>query len=205
MQVDRTWGDWLKWHLDQAPFQILHMRELAEHTIRAQDTSAVSVDGSGEKDRLPYNAQAADDADALYIELVLFAREVADHTGLPSPRPVRAGMWQGATEPQGLPVCRPDEAFAWSGEIRTWLVKLLPDLEQLAHDGKLGDAPDHLAATIRKMRARYPDTPPPPRRYLNRGCPTCGERGLHLAVAGTNPIVRCEECRDRWAFEDFFP
>ncbi|QZY52908.1 hypothetical protein [Leucobacter tenebrionis] len=196
-----NWAAWLKWHLDQVPFQILHMRELVENTIKAQDTEAVRVSGGSDPARLPYNATAADDADALYVELVLFAREVADRTGLPSPRPVRTGLWQGRYEPQGLPSCRPDEAYAWASEIRTWLVTLLPDLEQLAADGKLGDAPDHLAASVRKMRGRYPRAEPKFKAYRPRPCPipACGESTI-APVYDAEGLAgyRCDTCEAQW-------
>ncbi|WP_449278013.1 hypothetical protein [Leucobacter sp. GX24907] len=196
MEINRTWPEWFRWHLDQAPFQLLHMRELAEHTLRAQDTTRDVVTGSSEQDRLPYNTQAADDADALYAELVLFAREVAEHTGYPSPRPVRAGHWQGRHEPQGLPSCRPDEAFGWSTEIRNWLTNLIHDLELMAADGALGDAPTHLVQTIRKMRARYPRSEPQFKAYRPRSCPICQQPTI-LPVWGTEGLeaMQCDTCK----------
>lgn len=201
MSADRTWAEWFRWHLDQAPFQILHMRELAETTVRAQDTEAVRVSGGSDPARLPYNADPADDADALYVELVLFAREVSEHTGIIAPAPVRNGMWQGASEPQGLPVCRPDQAFAWAGEIRTWLTNQISDLEQLAHDGKLGDAPEHLVETIREMRKHYPRAEPKFRAYRPRPCPipACGETTI-APVYDADGLAgyRCDTCEAQW-------
>lgn len=198
--TDRTWPEWLKWHLDQAPFQILHMRELAETTVRAQDTEAVRVSGGSDPARLPYNADPADDADALYVEMVLFAREVSEHTRILAPAPVRNGLWQGASEPQGLPVCRPDQAFAWAGEIRTWLTNQISDLEQLAHEGKLGDAPEHLVGTIREMRRHYPRAEPKFKVYRPRPCPTCGQRTVlpiwsAVGLAG----AQCDSCGEEWS------
>jgi hypothetical protein len=197
---DRTWSEWFRWHLDQAPFQILHMRELVETTVRAQDTEAVRVSGGSDPARLPYNADPADDADALYVELVLFAREVSEHTGILAPAPVRNGLWQGAREPQGLPVCRPDQAFTWAGEIRTWLINQTTDLEQLAHDGKLGDAPNHLVGTIREMRKRYPRAEPKFRAYRPRPCPTCGQRTVS-PIWGVNGLTgaKCDTCGQEWS------
>lgn len=199
--TDRTWSEWFRWHLDQAPFQILHMRELVETTVRAQDTEAVRVSGGSDPARLPYNADPADDADALYAELILFAREVAEHTGAPAPRPVRGRYWQGANEPQGLPSCRADEAFAWVSEIRTWLVAQLHHLEQIAADGKLGDSPEHLVETIREMRKRYPRAEPKFRAYRPRPCPAtdCGERTIR-PLWGPDGLAGaiCDSCGQRW-------
>ena len=202
MQAEQSRTEWLEWHLAQVPFQVLHMRELAEHTVRAQDTSAVSVDGSGEKARLPFNASAADDADLLYATLVLFAQEVQERTGNPAPRPVRARQWRGRDEVQGLPSCRPDEAFALTTEIVRYLTA---SAHQIAHDGEMHDAPEQLVDTIRKMRARYPRAEPTFKAYRPRPCPTCGERALYITASAKpeDMTVTCAECRDTWPGKDY--
>ena len=196
MQVERTWSEWFAWHLRQAPFQILHMRELAENTISTQDTTAVRVSGSSEQARLPYRVDPADDADLLYATLVLFGREVAEKIGGASPRALRERMWRGRDEPQGLPLCRPDEAIAMTTEIVTWL---LACTHQIAHDNALHDAPDQLADVVRKMRGRYPRAEPAFKSYRPRPCPTCGERTIRTlwnvdGLAGAT----CDSCGQTW-------
>lgn len=196
LAAEQSRTEWLTWHLAQVPFQILHMRELAEHTVRAQDTAAVVVDGSGEKTRLPFNASAADDADLLYATLVLFAQEVQERTGNPAPRPVRARQWRGRDEVQGLPSCAPHEAFALSTEIVRYLTA---SAHQIAHDGGLHDAPEQLVAVIRKMRARYPRAEPEYKAYRPRPCTTCGERTV-LPRWGADGLAgaRCDTCGQVW-------
>ena len=193
--AEQSRTEWLEWHLRQVPFQVLHMRELTEHTVRAQDTAAVVVDGSGEKARLPFNASAADDADLLYATLVLFAQEVQERTGNPAPRPVRARQWRGRDEVQGLPSCRPDEAFALTTEIVRYLIA---SAHQIAH-GMFNDAPEQLVATIRTMLARYPRAEPEFKAYRPRPCTTCGERTV-LPRWGADGLAgaRCDTCGQTW-------
>lgn len=190
------------WHLKQLPFQLLHMRELAETTVAANDTTAVRVNGGKDPARLPYRVDPADDADELYSVLILFGREVAEKIGGASPRALRERMWRGRTEPQGLPVCTPDEAFTFSGEIVRWLEACT---HQIAHDETLHDAPDHLIDLIRKMRGRYPRAQPKFKTYRPRPCPTCGERALHATYehSANEPTMRCDECRDSWPWKEY--
>ena len=196
METESTRTEHLVWHFRQAPFQLAHMRTLAENTISAQDTEAVRVSGSSEKARLPYRVEPADDADLLYSTLVLFTLEVAERTGNPAPRPVRDRMWHGRDEPQGLPVCTPTEAFALAGEIVRYLEACAP---QIAHLGELNDAPDDLIALIRKMRARYPQSEPKFRAYRPRPCPTCGERTIRpLWDANGLAGATCDTCGQKW-------
>ena len=196
--TDRTWPEWFTWHLRQTPHQIQHMRERAEQTVRAQDTSAVVVDGSSDKARLPYRVEPADDADELYTALVLFGREVAEKVGGAAPRPLRERMWHGRDEPQGLPVCTPSEAYTLTSEIAVWLHSILHELEWRTAAGDFGDSPDYLAALIRQMRARYPRAEPKYRAYRPRPCPTCGERTLHPTFGPTaeHITLTCDNCRD---------
>lgn len=199
---ERTWPDWLKWHLEQAPFQVMHMRELAESTIAAQDTSAVIVQGGGEKARLPYRVDPADDADNLYANLVVLGRHVAEVVGGASPRPLRARMWSGRDEPQGLPVCTASEAFSTTTEIVQWLVAIRETLER---EPDVHDQIDHVVDLIRKYRARYPQAEPRFRAYRPRPCPTCGERMLHptFEISAKEPTMRCDGCRDAWPWKDY--
>lgn len=193
---ERTWSEHFEWHLKQAPFQLLHMRELAENTISAQDTSAPVVSGSSEKARLPYRVDPADDADLLYATLVLFGREVSEKIGGSSPRPLREHMWRGKTEPQGLPLCTPGEAFALSTEIIRWLIACT---HQIAHDPTLNDAPDTLIDLIRTMRGRYPRAAPTFKTYRPRPCPICGHTTI-LPIWGTDGLdaMRCDTCGKVW-------
>ena len=62
-------------------------------------------------------------------------------------------MWRGRDEPQGLPVCTPQEGFSLAAEITQWLTA---STHHIAHDEELHDAPDALVNTIRDMRRRYP-------------------------------------------------
>ncbi len=59
----------------------MHMRELAEQFLAAQDTSAMIVSGSSEKARLSCRIDPADAADLLYTTLVIFGREVEEKIG----------------------------------------------------------------------------------------------------------------------------
>ena len=192
---------WLELTFDEVPALLMRMREDAESVLGAQDTSAVRVSGSSEKARLPYRVAAADDADELWSVLVEFAREVGERTGNPTPRPVREFVRTGRLGVWALPSCTPRQAFEAGQQVARYLRTCA---HQIAHDGGFNDSPDTTAKLIRRLRRQYPDTPEPPRRYLDHRCPTCGERGLHLAVAGDNPIVRCAECRERWSYEDYF-
>lgn len=196
MQTERTWSEHFTWHLKQLPFQILHMRELAENTIAAQDTSAVVVSGSSEKARLPYRVDPADDADLLYATLILFGREVAEKIGGAAPRPLQSRMWRGRDEPQGLPLCTPREAQGYAAEIITWLCATA---HQIAHDGTLNSAPDDLIDTIRQMRGRYPRADPKFKAYRPRPCPLCEQ----ATIAPTYDFdglagFHCDTCEQQW-------
>ncbi|GAB2567400.1 hypothetical protein [Leucobacter ruminantium] len=202
MQTERTWSESFQWHVRQAPFQLLHMRELAENTVGAQDMEAVRVTGGSEKTRLPYRVDPADDADELYAILIIFGREVAEKIGGASPRALRERMWRGRDEPQGLPVCTPSEAFTLAGEVVRWLEACT---HQIAHDPTLHDAPDHLIDLIRDMRRRYPRAEPQFRAYRPRPCPTCGERTIYptYEISAQEPTMRCDSCRDSWPWKDY--
>ncbi|SDQ05071.1 hypothetical protein [Leucobacter chromiiresistens] len=202
MQTESSWSGSFKWHLEQVPFQLMHMRELAENTLAAQDTSAVVVSGTSEKARLPYRVDPADDADLLYATLIIFGREVAEKIGGASPRPLRARMWSGRDEPQGLPLCTPSDAFAMSTEIIRWLIACT---HQIAHDATLNDAPESLIDLIREVRGRYPRAEPKFRAYRRRPCPTCGERLIHPTYeeSADEPTMRCDGCRDSWPWKDY--
>lgn len=194
--TERNWSEWFTSHIRSAPFQIHHMRELAESTVAATDTSAVRVSGSSEQARLPYRVDPADDADLLYVNLVLFGTWVAERVGGASPRALRARMWRGRAEPQGLPVCTPQEAFALAAEITRWLEVCA---HQIAHDEELHDAPDALVDTIRDMRRRYPRSEPQFKVYRPRPCPTCGERTI-LPLWNNDGLAgaACDSCGQKW-------
>ncbi|MEJ6490721.1 hypothetical protein PQI23_13425 [Leucobacter sp. USCH14] len=195
MQAESSWSGSFKWHLEQVPFQLMHMRELAENTLAAQDTSAVVVSGTSEKARLPYRVDPADDADLLYATLIIFGREVAEKIGGASPRTLRARMWSGRDEPQGLPLCTPSEAFAMSTEIIRWLIACT---HQIAHDETLNDAPESLIDLIREVRGRYPRAEPKFRAYQPRAC-VCGERTIR-PLWGPDGLAGaiCDTCKRTW-------
>lgn len=194
--TERSWTEWFTWHLNQAPFQLMHMRELARTTIAAQDTTAVRVDGGRDTAPLPYRVDPADDADLLWSTLVLFGREVSEKIGGSSPRALRAGNWNGPTEVQGLPSCTPSEAFALAAEVTRWLIACA---HEIAHDPDLHDAPDQLADVIRQMRSRYPRAEPKFKAYRPHPCPTCGERTIG-PIWGENGLdgLRCDNCEKTW-------
>lgn len=198
MPVERTWPDWLKWHLDMAPFQVMHMRELAESTIAAQDTSAVVVQGGGDKARLPYRVDPADDADNLYANLIILGRHVAEVVGGASPRSLRARMWSGRDEPQGLPVCSVAEAFSTTAEITQWLVAIRETLER---EPEVHDQIDHVVDLIRKYRSRYPRAEPKFKSYRPRPCPipACGEYTIEPVYDAEGLAgYRCDTCEAQW-------
>lgn len=194
--TERTWQEWFTWHTRQTPFQLLHMRQEAENTVKAQDTQADRVSGGKTDAPLPYRVAPADDADLLWVTLILFAREVADITGNPAPRPVRDRMWQGRDEPQGLPVCTAQDVFGWAAEIIRWLDACT---HQIAHTDRLGDAPEDLVRVIRDMRRKYPRSEPQFRAYRPRPCPICENRTI-LPVWGTTGLeaMRCDTCGKMW-------
>ncbi len=196
---ERTWTEWFTSHLLSVPYQLQHMRELAETTVAAQDTSAVKVAGGTEQARLPYRVDPADDADLLYVTLVLFGREVAEKVGGASPRTLRERMWQGRDEPQGLPVSSPREAFSLASEIAVWLRSITHELEWRTAAGELGDSPTDLVRVIRKMRGRYPRAEPKFRAYRPRPCPRCEERTVRpLWGADGLAGAKCDTCGQRW-------
>ena len=203
MQAERTRTDWFTWHIRQAPFQIMHLRELVENTIRAQDTEAVRVDGTTDKSRPPMNIDAADDADLLYANLIIFGREVAEHIGGASPRPLREQMWTGQTEPQGLPVCTPSEAFSHTTQISQWLAA---SAHTIVHTPELTDSIEHVCELIRKTRARYPTSEPQFKAYRPRPCPICDQRTI-LPVWGANGLeaMKCDTCGQTWASSRYSP
>ena len=174
----------------------MHMRELTQTTVAAVDTSAVRVSGSSEQARLPLRVEPADDADLLYASLVIFARVVAQQIGGSSPRALRKRMWTGKTEPQGLPLCTPSEAFSLTTEIIQWLEA---GTHQIAHDPELNDEPEELLALIRKMRSRYPRAEPKFKAYRLRPCPVCGEHTIS-PIYGNSGLAcfTCENCETRW-------
>ncbi|MFA5606635.1 MAG: hypothetical protein WDA07_05550 [Leucobacter sp.] len=196
MQAERTWTEWFTWHIEQAPFQLQYMRDLAENPIAAQDASAIKVRGGKDSAPLPYRVDPADDADELYAVLLIFGQDVAEKIGGASPRALRERIWRGQTEPQGLPVCTPHEAFSLATEIILWLKACT---HQIAHDPDLHDAPDHLIDLIRRMRARYPRSEPKFKAYRPRPCPTCGERTI-LPIWGSVGLeaMQCDTCKRRW-------
>ncbi|MBS3180690.1 hypothetical protein [Leucobacter manosquensis] len=199
MQTEHTWSGSFRWHLEQVPWQLLHMRALAESTLAAQDTTAVRVSGGSEKARLPYRVDPADDADLLYATLVIFGREVAEKIGGSSPKPLRTRMWKGRDEPQGLPVCTPQDAMGLAAEICRWLIACT---HQIAHDETLHDAPESLIDLIRDMRRRYPQAAPKFRAYRPRPCPTCGERTIR-PIWGTDGLAGaiCDACGQGWGLD----
>ncbi|UOQ58111.1 hypothetical protein MUN78_04495 [Leucobacter allii] len=202
--VERTWGEWFRWHLDPVPFQLAHMRELAESTIAAQDTSAVVVSGSSEKARLPYRVDPADDADLLYATLIIFGREIAEKVGGASPRALRERMWTGRDEPQGLPLGTPSDAFTLASEIILWLRSISREIEHRTAAGELGDSPTDLVRVIREMRGRYPRAEAKFKAYRPRPCPAtgCGEYTLY-PIWGPDGLhaIRCDTCGARWDTE----
>lgn len=171
------------------------MRELAENTIAAADTTAIRVTGSSEKTRLPYRVEPADDADLLYVNLVTFGQWVAERIGGSSPRALREHLWRGPTEPQGLPVCTPHEAFALAAEITRWLTA---STHHIAHDPELHDAPDALVETIRDMHRAYPRSEPQFRAYRPRPC-VCGAHTIR-PLWDSNGLAGaiCDTCQRRW-------
>lgn len=198
MQAERTRTEWFIWHIRQVPFQLAHMRTLAESTLQARATGAGKITGTKEVDRLPFRVDPADDADQLWAELVIFGREVAERIGGASPRPLRAGNWAGRDEPQGLPVCTPSEAFSLAAEVIQWMEA---SAHQIVHDETLGDSPDHLAATVRRMRARYPRSEPKFKAYRPRPCPipACGERMIEPVYDAEGLAgYRCDNCEAQW-------
>ncbi|MBU3994792.1 MAG: hypothetical protein KKF42_03285 [Actinobacteria bacterium] len=197
--AEHAWSDRFVWHIRQAPFQLMHMRELVESTIAAQDTSAVRVAGGRDTAPTPYRVEPADDADLLYATLVIFGREVAEKIGGSSPRALRARMWTGRDEPQGLPVCTPGDAFALAAEIITWLDACS---HHIAHDSTLHDAPDDLCELIRQMRTKYPRSMQKFKWYADRPCTRCGEKAIERifdeeGLAG----ARCDGCGTTWVVE----
>lgn len=196
MQAERTWSEAFIWHIRQAPFQLAHMRELAETTVSAQAAGAGKITGTKDRATLPYRVDPADDADRLWVNLVLFAQEVSERTGNPAPRAVRAQMWHGRHEPQGLPLCTPSEAFSMAAEIVRWLEACT---HQIAHDGALTQAPDNLIDLIRELRRHYPRAEPKFKAYRPRPCPTCGERTI-LPIWGPDGLAgaKCDNCGQTW-------
>lgn len=194
--TERAWTEWFTHHLQSVPWQIHHMRELAEHTVSAQDTTAVVVDGTTDKGRLPYRVDPADDADLLYATLIIFGTEVTEKIGGSSPRALRERMWRGRHEPQGLPVCTPHEALHLTMEITRWLTT---SAHAIAHDNTLHDAPDDLVRVIRDMRRRYPRAEPRFKAYRPRPCPVCGQATI-LPIWGTTGLeaMKCDTCGKTW-------
>lgn len=103
MQTERTWSEWFTSHSRSAPFQIHHMRELAETTVSATDTAAVRVSGSTDQARLPYRVDPADDADLLRVHLLTFGQWVAERAGGASPGPYANACGADATNPKACP------------------------------------------------------------------------------------------------------
>ncbi len=198
-QTERTWSEAFIWHIRQAPFQLAHMRELAETTVGAQTAGAGKITGTKDVDRLPYRVDPADDADLLYLRLIKFGREVAEHIGGASPKPLRARMWRGGDDPIGLPSCTPSEAFSYAAQIVQWLEASTTQIARTPHLTAEGSAYDQLILTIRKMRSRYPRAEPRFKAYRPRPCPTCGERTI-LPVWGADGLsgARCDNCGQEW-------
>ena len=134
MQSERNWSEHFTWHIRQVPFQLAHMRDLAETTVGAQAAGAGKISGTKDRNSLPYRVDPADDADHLYLRLLRFGQQVAETIGGASPRPLRAQLWSGDGDPLGLPVCTPSEAFALAAEIIRWLEACT---HQIAHHGTL--------------------------------------------------------------------
>lgn len=199
MQAERTWSEAFIWHIRQAPFQLMHMRELAETVLSAQTTGAGKITGTKDRATLPYRVDPADDADLLYLRLVKFGRDVAHTIGGASPRPLRARMWQGDGDPLGLPVCDHTEAFALAAEIIRWLEANTTQIARHPELTQEGSAYDALIITIRKMRNRYPRSEPRFRAYRPRPCPTCGERTV-LPIWGRDGLAgaKCDGCGQTW-------
>lgn len=193
---ERTWTESFVWHIRQAPFQIMHMRELTQTTVAAVDTSSVRVSGSSDQASLPLRVDPADDADLLYASLVIFARVVAQQIGGSSPRALRERMWTGKTEPQGLPLCTPSEAFSLTTEITQWLEVCA---RQIAHDPELNDEPEALLTLIRKMRSRYPRAEPKFKAYRPRPCPLCQQSTI-LPIYLIHGLLgfQCDTCEAKW-------
>ncbi len=201
MQAERTWSESFIWHIRQAPFQLMHMRQLAENTVGAQAVGAGKITGSKERATLPYRVDPADDADLLYLRLVKFGALVAEKVGGASPRPLRVRQWRGGGDPLGLPSCAPPEAFSLAAEIVQWLEACTTQIPRHPTLTDEGSAYDELIKTIRKMRARYPRAEPRFKTYRPRPCPipACGETTIEPVydregLAG----YRCDNCEAQW-------
>lgn len=123
----------------------------------SQGPYVFGVSGGNDQACLPLRIEPADDADLLYVSLVIFAPVVTKQIGGSSHRALRERMWTGKNEPHGLPFCTHSEAFRLTTEIIVWLEAFAP---QIAHDPGLNGEPLEFLALIRKMRARYPRAEP---------------------------------------------
>jgi hypothetical protein len=203
MQAERTWSESFIWHIRQIPFQLAHMRDLAQTTVGAQAVGAGKITGSKERTALPYRVDPADDADLLYLRLIKFGRQVAETIGGSSPRPLRDRVKEADGDPIGLPSCTPSEAFSYATEIIQWLEACT---HQIAHHGTLtqeGGYYDELIKTIRDTRRAYPRSEPKFRSYKPRLCPCqtaigSTTRTIYVTAAPGELTALCEACGSTW-------
>lgn len=191
--------------LDKAPALVGYMRHL------------VTPGGGGAQDGtprapkadppLPFRADALDDADALFGELV---NRVDGWMRYLPVLPPEVHAWR----PDGGDVAgMPSGVTPAGAEVLTWLVCrwLLHHHTQFVRIEETFGIPlaDHyfadIAGTIGKMRAKYPMAPQPPRRPLRRECPLCHERAVVARIPQDvrDTEVVCENCGNVIPFDSY--
>lgn len=140
---------------------------------------------------LPFRADAVDDADGLYAQLVDFTDSWMRHLPV---LPPEARAWRVGDDAGGLPA----NVTPAGAQTLTWLVcRWL-----LAHHSQFLLLPpglnyfDDAAASVGRLRGKYPMAPRPPRKALKRACPSCAEFAV-VAKIPQDPLdveVVCEQC-----------
>jgi len=181
--------------LDKAPALVGYMRHLVTPGGAAQDGTPRAPKADPP---LPFRADAVDDADALYSELV---NRVDGWMRFLPVLPPEVRTWR----PDGGDVAGfPSGTTPAGAEVLTWLVCrwLMRHHQQfVALQAVLGlPVADHyfadVADAVGRMRGRYPMAPQPPRRALRRECPVCKERAVVARIPQDvrDTEVVCEQC-----------
>lgn len=189
--VEDKWVRRYRWHMEAIP-ELLQLARGGVVPLRAVQYGE-RVSGGSDVRRLPFSADAVDDADNLWALLVLYAREVSELLGGSSPFVIRSRVWS-TREAQGLPPnLSPAGAWALGDEVARWLADRALSIAEYA---QLADSEEHLFAAVRALRSRYGlDDRVRTRRRL---CTVCGAHGVVASYSDVGGVeysrVWCVAC-----------
>lgn len=182
--------EWFVWHINQIPNLLEHIRSQIITVGAARLEGRVT--GSKDVARLPYNSQAADDADLLWALLIQLGEDIHDKIGGPRPQVLVEG-WRVNGEAQGT-LAKDGHAQTRNRarQLVSWMINRSHHIALL----DLGDSVEYLVGETRRLHGKYPEAPAE-LSYRPRGCPVCGQRRVHvfwLTSRVEDAQVECTHC-----------